>query len=156
MHGTITVPPGGPVPAYGWIQPEPHIESVETKRRLLSLLDACGLLGDLDRLTPRPATVDEVCRFHQPGYVERIRELSAANGGDAGFGTVFGPGSYDVALLAAGGCIVAVEAVLDGTIDGRTRSSVPRDTMRRPSRGWGFASSATWPSPSCTRGPLAT
>ena len=131
-------PSGGPVPAYGWIQPEPHIESVDTKRRLLSLLDACGLLGDLDRLTPRPATVDEVCRFHQRGYVERIRELSAANGGDAGFGTVFGPGSYDVALLAAGGCIVAVEAVLDGTIDGAYALVRPPGHHATPESGMGF------------------
>jgi acetoin utilization deacetylase AcuC-like enzyme len=49
--------------------------------------------------------------------VERIRALSADNGGDAGDGgTPFGPGSFEIALLAAGGVITAVDAVLDGTV----------------------------------------
>jgi acetoin utilization deacetylase AcuC-like enzyme len=54
---------------------------------------------------------------HAPEYVERIRSSSAADGGDAGDGgSPFGPGSYEIALLAAGGVIAAVDAVLDETV----------------------------------------
>jgi acetoin utilization deacetylase AcuC-like enzyme len=43
--------------------------------------------------------------------------MSAEAGGDAGELTPFGPGSYEIALLAAGGCMTAIDAVLDGKVD---------------------------------------
>ena len=131
-------PSGGPLPASGWIQPEPHIESADTKRRFHGLLNACGLLDELVTLTARPATVNEVCRFHDPAYVERIRNLSMNMGGDAGYGTVFGPGSYEIALLAAGGCIVAVDAVLDGSVDRAYALVRPPGHHAMPDSGMGF------------------
>jgi len=61
--------------------------------------------------------VEELCRFHAAEYVERIRQQSEAGGGEAGVITPFGSGSYEIALLAAGGAIVAVDAVLDGEVE---------------------------------------
>src|SRR5215467_14191294 len=43
--------------------------------------------------------------------------MSSERGGDAGELTPFGSGSYEIALLAAGGCMTAVDAVLDGEVD---------------------------------------
>ncbi|MBB4661861.1 class II histone deacetylase [Conexibacter arvalis] len=105
--------------ASGWLEPDwRHTENSDTKRRLRNLLDVSGLLDRLVRIDPRPATVEELCRFHAPEYVERVRELSAGAGGEGVDGTtVIGKGSYEVALLAAGGVIAAVDAVLDGTVD---------------------------------------
>jgi acetoin utilization deacetylase AcuC-like enzyme len=77
-----------------------------------------GLLDQLVRIDPRVATVEELCRFHTPDYVEHIRTLSAGSGGEGVDGTtVIGKGSYDVALLSAGGVIAAVDAVIDGQVD---------------------------------------
>ena len=91
--------------ASGWLEPDwRHTENSDTKRRFRNLLDVSGLLDQLTRIDPRPATVEELCRFHTPEYVERIRELSAGAGGEGDDGTtVIGKGSYEVALLAAGG-----------------------------------------------------
>jgi len=108
---------GGPLPAGGWIEPGTHVENVETKRRMRNLVEVSGLLAQLVAVAPRPATVDEVCRVHDRGYVERIEQMSASGGGDAGNMTPFGPGSYEIALLAAGGAITATDAVLDGEVD---------------------------------------
>src|SRR5262249_36652641 len=58
----------------------------------------------------------ELLRFHARRYVGSIRAMSEASGGDAGEGAPFGPGSFEVALLAAGGTITAVDAVLDGRV----------------------------------------
>jgi acetoin utilization deacetylase AcuC-like enzyme len=104
--------------ASGWLEPDVrHRENADGKRRIRSLLDVTGLLDQLKRVDPRPATVDELCRFHDRAYVERVEAESAAWGGDGGDGaTPFGHGSYEVALLSAGGVIAAVDAVLDGTI----------------------------------------
>jgi acetoin utilization deacetylase AcuC-like enzyme len=105
--------------ASGWLEPDwRHAENSDTKRRFRNLLDVSGLLDQLTPLAPRPATVEELCRFHTPEYVERIRALSAGGGGHGGDGsTVIGNGSYEVALLSAGGVIAAVDAVLDGVVD---------------------------------------
>jgi acetoin utilization deacetylase AcuC-like enzyme len=42
--------------------------------------------------------------------------MSEASGGNAGEGTPFSAGGFEVALLAAGGTITAVDAVLDGRV----------------------------------------
>jgi acetoin utilization deacetylase AcuC-like enzyme len=106
----------GPFPAGGWIEPDVHAENPLTKRRFKNLLDVSGMTPQLRAIEPRIATVDEICRFHERAYVERIKALSDDNGGDAGGLTPFGPGSYEIALLAAGGVLAAVDAVLDGEV----------------------------------------
>ncbi len=110
---------------HGWIipndgvalQPYEHPENPETKRRMLNLWRAAGMLDHLVAIEPRPATIDEVCRVHTRAHVDRIAALSAAGGGDAGGLTPIGLGSYEIALMSAGGCIAAVDAVLDGVVD---------------------------------------
>ena len=108
----------GPAWPVGWTEPIAMTESPESKRRLRNLLDASGLLDRLIPLKPRAATEAELLRFHTPDYLARIKALSAEFGGDGGDGlTPFGPGSYEIALLAAGGATAAVDAVLDGEVD---------------------------------------
>jgi acetoin utilization deacetylase AcuC-like enzyme len=115
-HDTGT--PAGYIRPTGFVQPYRHYENAETKRRFLNLLRISGLADECVRLDPRPATEAEVLRLHTPGYLERIRALSAGEGGDAGEPTTrVPPGALATALLAAGGAIVAVDAVLDGTVD---------------------------------------
>lgn len=105
------------MPASLTVEPLGHIESPDSKRRIRNLLEVSGLLDKLVQLKPRPATEDEILRLHTREYVERIKKMSSAAGGDAGEETPFGRGSYEIALLAAGGCITAVDAVLDGKVD---------------------------------------
>jgi len=105
------------LPAGGMVQPGEHAESPETKRRLRSLLEVSGVMDHLVQLAPRPATEDEVLRYHTRDYIESLKTMSAADGGMAGEGTPFGPGSWDIALLSAGGVIRALDAVVDGEVD---------------------------------------
>jgi acetoin utilization deacetylase AcuC-like enzyme len=104
------------VPASLTVEPLGHIESAEGKRRIRNLVEVSGLIDHLIPLKPRPATEEEILRLHSAGYVERIKKMSSELGGDAGELTPFGHGSYEIALLAAGGCITAVEAVIDGRV----------------------------------------
>jgi len=105
------------MPAGLSVQPFAHIESAEGKRRIKNLVEVSGLLDHLVLLKPRSATEEEILRLHTPEYVARIKRESDALGGDAGDLTPFGHGSYEIALLSAGGCITAVDAVLDGRVD---------------------------------------
>jgi acetoin utilization deacetylase AcuC-like enzyme len=126
--------------AAGWFEPDLRAsENAEGKRRIRGLLEVTGLLDQLVRLDPRPATVEEVCRFHERSYVERIMRASAEQGGDAGDGwTSFGKGSYEVALLAAGGVITTVDAVIDGTVGNAFALVRPPGHHAMPDSGRGF------------------
>jgi len=99
-----------------FVQPDQHPETPESKRRLLGLLDVSGLSDQLTRVKPRPATVSELRYFHTERYIDAVRTLSAGNGGPIGDSVSIGAGSFDIALLAAGGCIEAADAVLAGRI----------------------------------------
>jgi acetoin utilization deacetylase AcuC-like enzyme len=104
------------MPASLTVEPEGHVESASSKRRFRNLLEVSGLLDDLVALKPRPATEDEIARFHGRDYIARIKALSADRGGDAGDLSPFGRGSFEIALLAAGGTITAVDAVIGGRV----------------------------------------
>jgi acetoin utilization deacetylase AcuC-like enzyme len=106
----------GYMPAGGFIQPEPHVESPASKRRFRSLLEVSGLSKRLVAIEPRMATHAELRYFHTEDYIEKIKSLSNAFGGDAGEITPFGPGSYEIARLALGGCLEAANAVIQGKI----------------------------------------
>ncbi len=124
--------------AGGWLEPHVHVESPDTKRRLKNLLDATGLSDGLTLLRPRPATVEELCRVHERAHVDRVASLSAGRGGDAGSEAPFGNGSYEIALLAAGGAIGALDATLDAAVDNAYALVRPPGHHAEPARGMGF------------------
>jgi acetoin utilization deacetylase AcuC-like enzyme len=99
------------------VEAYPALDRPETKRRLHSLVEVSGLAQKLVRIPARPASEAELLRVHTAAYVKRIRDLSAAGGGHAGEPTAqFGPDGYDVACLAAGGCLEALRAVLEARV----------------------------------------
>ena len=126
------------LPAGGWLEPHVHVESPDTKRRLKNLLDATGLTDGLTAIRPRPATVEELCRVHGRAHVDRVATLSAGHGGDAGEEAPFGHGSYEIALLAAGGVIGAVDAVLQGAVGNAYALVRPPGHHAVPEQGMGF------------------
>ncbi len=102
---------------YGYpVQPGEHAEHPETKRRFKNLVEASGLLRQMTLIEPRPATDGELLRFHTRAYVEKIRGLNDSLADYAGFLTPMGRGSFDIALLATGGCIEAVDEIMKGTV----------------------------------------
>jgi acetoin utilization deacetylase AcuC-like enzyme len=120
------------------MQPDHHPEAPETKRRLLGLLEVSGLADRLVRLKPRPAERSELRYFHTDRYIEVVRELSAANGGSVGESVSIGPGSYEIAELAAGGCIAATDAVLAGRVKNAYALVRPPGHHAEADRGRGY------------------
>lgn len=121
-----------------WSEPYPALDRPESKRRMFALLEASGLTGHLTRIAARPASEQELCAFHTPAYIEHIRSLSVAGGGDAGESASFGPNGFDIASLAVGGCIEAVGAVLDRRVDRAYALVRPCGHHAEPDRGRGF------------------
>ena len=103
--------------AGGLVEPEMHGESPATKRRFRNLLEVTGLLDRCLQLGARPARDEELLRLHTPEYLQRIKDMSAAGGGDGGELAPFGANGYEVATLAAGGAMAATEAVMRREVD---------------------------------------
>ena len=120
------------------IQPGVHAENPETKRRFRNLIEVSDLLGRLVQIKPRSATPDEIARVHTREHIARIKTLSDAGGGDAGELTPLGAGSYEIALLAAGGAIAAGEAVVSGDVDNAYALIRPPGHHAKPDLGMGF------------------
>jgi acetoin utilization deacetylase AcuC-like enzyme len=83
----------------------------------VSKLKSDGLLAKLVLLQPTPASMEWITTIHAPEYVERVKHDCRVGTGyvdtpDAPAST----SSYDVALMAAGGLLVAVDTVLDGKV----------------------------------------
>jgi len=87
---------------------------VENPQRLAYIYrELAELKGLFVEIPPRAATRQEIIAVHDPAYVDRI----AATAGHAlhlDADTVTSPQSYAVSLLAAGGVLVAIDAVMDG------------------------------------------
>ena len=103
-----------------------------------NLIEVSGLLKQLTPIEPRFATVEEIARVHSQAHIDHMRELSEADGGDAGELTPFAAGGYEIARLAAGGTLAAIEAVLDGTVDNAYALVRPPGHHAEKDRGRGF------------------
>jgi acetoin utilization deacetylase AcuC-like enzyme len=119
-------------------EPEPSLENGTTKRRLRNLVDASGLLDRLIEIEPRPATEGELARVHGREYTDRIRSASCGLGGDAGGSTPFGRWTYEIATLAAGGCLAAVDAVIEGRVQNAYALVRPPGHHAGPRGGYGY------------------
>lgn len=129
----------GIAPSGGFNQPHMTFESAESKSRMAGLVEVSGMIDELVRLKPRLASREDLLRVHDAEYVDRIERDSRARGGDGGDGfTPFGPGSYDIARLAAGGTIAAAEAVLAGTVDNAYALVRPPGHHARRDTGMGY------------------
>jgi len=94
-----------------------HPERPQRLTAIVERLEQKGLLKDLVRLKPAPASLEWITTVHSPEYVERVRKSC-----QEGAGYVDSPdtpasrGSYEAALNAVGGLQAAVDAVMDGHV----------------------------------------
>lgn len=96
-----------------------HAAHSDTKRRLNELIQVSALSGKLTGLETTAASAEDILRVHTRAHHDRVQiESQWPKGGDGGDGaTAFGKGGYDIALLASGGAIRSVEAVVSGEVD---------------------------------------
>lgn len=87
---------------------------------------------------PSPATIEQVTRVHSLRHVQYIERFAASGGGYIGMDTVVSPASYDVAMLAAGGAIKAVEVVLRGELGAAFAAVRPPGHHAGPDEAAGF------------------
>jgi acetoin utilization deacetylase AcuC-like enzyme len=91
---------------------EGHPERPERLAVIMRALDAVPTLG---RTAPRPATLDELRLVHSDDHIEHIRRLSSQGGGWVDGDTYVTPRSFEVARLAVGALLTAVDRIAAGT-----------------------------------------
>lgn len=106
------------LPVGGLVEDDVFVDNPARIVRTRNLLAAAGVDRQVSMVVPRAARPDELLRVHSEEHIERMREVSAAGGGDAGGGyTPMDAESYELALLSAGSALTALDLVLDGVAD---------------------------------------
>jgi acetoin utilization deacetylase AcuC-like enzyme len=89
-------------------------------------------------LSPREASIGELELCHDPAYVAEVKRSASMPRYDFDPDTHTSPESYQTAVLAAGGVLTAVEAVMDGAADNAFASVRPPGHHALPTRAMGF------------------
>lgn len=111
------------------ITPAHHPERPQRVLKAMLVLEALHWLerAGLVQLAPRPATIDELARVHDPDYIREVEAFSQevareakAGGSQSHFfttDTYISPKSYEVACMAAGAPLVAIDAIMKGEVN---------------------------------------
>ena len=88
-------------------------EHPEKKERLTAILNKIQSEElDCDLITPEPASVEQIAAVHGRRYIEQVQAICQQGGGYLDMDTVLSSRSFEAALMAAGGTMAAVDAVL--------------------------------------------
>ena len=120
------------------MEPTEFWENSHTKRRIHNLLNVSGFIDELTKIRARPATKEEITKFHTERYHDQIKRDSDANGGEGGELAPFSKRGYEIACLSAGGVIAATEAVIRGDVDNAYCLVRPPGHHAEADRGRGF------------------
>lgn len=115
-----------------------HPENAQRLRAVRESLEASGILSQLTRLEPRYATTEEILSVHHAKMVEHSQRMAMFGGGRLNPDTYLVQESWDVATLAAGGVIRAVEAVVRGEVTNAFALVRPPGHHATPSTAMGF------------------
>ena len=116
----------------------PHPENAERLRRIMETLTEDPIWKELVLLKPRKAPVECVEYVHPIEYIRAIDQACQKGSGYLDADTVVSPHSYWVALLAVGGVLTAVDAVMNSRADNALALVRPPGHHAEPERAMGF------------------
>ncbi len=100
-------------------------------------LSARGLLTNRPEAGFSHAPLEAIARIHEPSLITNL-EATSGCGGWIDSDTIVGPDSFDVARLAAGAALAAVDTVMEGTSLRAFVVARPPGHHATPSRSMGF------------------
>lgn len=115
-----------------------HPERPARLGAVLDGLSTAGLDEALVRVAPRPATRAEVETVHPAAHLDRLEALCRAGGGHVDADTSVGAESWEVALLAAGAGLDAIERLDRGEADAAFCAVRPPGHHATADRSMGF------------------
>jgi acetoin utilization deacetylase AcuC-like enzyme len=116
-----------------------HFERPARLEAIMERLRESPLFSDILMLTPHEAPIEAITRCHTPEYVEHVREVCQRGWGFLDSpDTPVSPESFHAALLAAGGVLAAVDAVMAGEITNAFCAVRPPGHHAERAQGMGF------------------
>ena len=91
-----------------------HPERPLRLERIWAQLERSGLAKECRAVPFTPLTPEQLATVHEPKVIEKARAVAEAGGGLLDADTILSAESYDIARLAAGAGVAAVDAVLRG------------------------------------------
>ncbi len=119
--------------------PPDHPERPERLTAVLQALRQSGLEEALRQTEEVPPVARDLLEaVHRPEYIEEVARVARGGGGYLDPDTYVSPESFDVALAAAGGAVMAVEEVLDGRAQAAFALLRPPGHHALAGKGMGF------------------
>ncbi len=125
-------------PAFAKHDDPSHVENQRRLDAIDAALEQSGLLVSHPQPAFEAATFDQLARVHEPHYIDALARAAQQGGGWIDSDTYMGPRSFDVAALASGAAIAAVDGALNGTAKQGFVLARPPGHHARPSIGMGF------------------
>ncbi len=94
-----------------------HPENQKRLDVIVNSLKNEGIWDKIDVIKPSIASEDDILRVHTEKHVKYIKNLCESGGGYIDYDTFASPQSYEIAKLAAGGAIKAVDLVINNDIN---------------------------------------
>ena len=115
-----------------------HPESPGRLTCIQQAIDDFGATQRWQRIETRPALLNQLEWVHLPSHINRVRRASATAPAFLDMDTPVSIGSFDVALLAAGGVLACVDAICAGRIERAFAFVRPPGHHAEPDRAMGF------------------
>lgn len=91
-----------------------HPESPDRLVAIYEMLEEPDVRGCVERLAPKPATREQLASNHSPAYIERIESTAGRDFISLDPDTSTSAGSWEAALLAAGGVVHGIDEIMSG------------------------------------------
>lgn len=111
-----------------------HPECADRLRVIEELCDHPDLRSGLVRVQPRAAALEELSEIHDSDYILRVKQAAASGVRALDPDTFISPESFKEALLAAGGVLSVLDAVVSGEV--RNGFCAVRPPGHHAERGW--------------------
>lgn len=114
-----------------------HVERPDRLRSCLQSLKQSDFWNQLHHIEATPATLDQLCYVHDRDHIDRVK-LYCQRKMPLDYDTPVSKKSFDIALLAAGGALRAVDQVIAGDVDNAFALVRPPGHHATPNRAMGF------------------
>jgi acetoin utilization deacetylase AcuC-like enzyme len=115
-----------------------HPERAARLDAVEAALQRTHLLQDVEHIPFAPATEDDLLLCHTPRLIAQIRRLSEQGGGSIDRDTTVSASSFEVARLAVGATMKAVDTILEGKADNAFVASRPPGHHAESDQAMGF------------------
>lgn len=121
-----------------WVEVGTYYDNAGRIRGISNLLIKSKFIKEMVPIEPRHATREELLLAHSPEYIDKLKRLSDAEGGEAGQFARVGKGSFGPLTLAVGGDINALDAVMEGKVTNAFCLQRPPGAHAERNSGFGF------------------